>query len=137
MHNPIFLSLHQSLILLCAFYLHALFNLLSTDTAIINYGKEKEKKKTHTAGQGSQGCGEKGFLPSQSEHRVEQRFHTGPRTPRSKEQLWQTGFLRLSSLIFSTPANQPGPELDSLAEGLLLCQGCQVKSNPEPEPLAF
>lgn len=84
-------------------YLHGLLVLLSTDTAIINHGKEYSWSRPRT---------EVGRLPAclpALEHRLKQRFHTDPRTPRSKEQARAApaDFLLLFSLILSSPSNQP------------------------------
>lgn len=87
-------------------YLHALFSFLSTDTAIINHGKEHSRSRLLAA------VGKASCLPAsfaQLDHRIKQRFHTDPRTARSKEQARAAtaDFLRLFSLVFSNPTNQP------------------------------
>lgn len=99
-------------------YLHTLFNLLSTDTAIINRGEERSRPRLLR-------CGGQASCPHSWISGLEQRSHTDPGTPRSKEQSPATpaDFLRLSSLISSSPGQSTRSPCTALAERLLLCQG--------------
>lgn len=79
-------------------HLHGRLIPLSTDTAIINHRKEYSQSRLHTAVGRLPAC-----LPASFAQRFKQRFHTDPRTPRSKEQarVAPTHFLLLSSPILS------------------------------------
>lgn len=83
-------------------HLHGRLIPLSTDTAIINHRKEYSRSRLHTAVGRLPAC-----LPVLHSwtQRFKQRFHTDPRTPRSKEQarVAPGHFLLLPSPILSEP----------------------------------